>query len=75
MKLLLIILSFFSLWLALSINSLADEGHPEGTPHTEEAVTIDPVIFIGIVIFLVIGGFIIWQFVLRTKRSSSTKPS
>lgn len=48
-----------------------DEDHPPGTPHTE-AASIDPTMVIGIVIFLVIGGFLLWKFVLRNPNPPSS---
>ena len=69
------LLSFFSttslLLLTLAEPAFANgDSHPPGTPHTEEATSIDPVIVVGIAIVLVIGGFILWKFVLHGPKSS-----
>lgn len=72
-----LVFNFTLLQVALPLSAFAngDEDHPPGTPHTE-AASIDPTMVIGIVIFLVIGAFIVWKFVLRNPNpppSSSTQ--
>lgn len=71
MRLLLnnILILFISLTRPLNVFANGDGDHPSGTPHTE-AASIDPTMVIGIVIFLVIGGFVVWKFVLSSPKSS-----
>lgn len=69
-----ILILLTSLARPLAVFANGDGDHPPGTPHTE-AASIDTTIVIGIVIFLLIAGFIVWKFVLRNPPSSvSTQP-
>lgn len=65
------IITPFLLFHLSAFQVFADEGHPEGTPHTEEAVALNPVFIIGIVVVLAICGFILWKFVLRNPSPKS----
>lgn len=69
------IITFFLLYHSFVFQVFADEGHLEGTPHAEEAVALNPVLIIGLVIALAISGLILWKFVLRSPMSPSPTQS
>lgn len=51
------------------------EDHLPGTPHTEEATSIDPAVAVIVVVGFAILGFLLWKFVLNKKGASLQKPS
>lgn len=64
------------MFLIFPIGVLANgEDHPPGTPHTEEATSIDPVVAVVVIISIAVGAFLIWKFVLKKKEASPPKPS
>lgn len=56
----------------LQFSVFADEGHPEGTPHSE-AVSIDPLLLIIIIVIIVVVGFVFWKFILKGESTTDKK--
>lgn len=64
------------MFLIFPIGVLANgEDHPLGTPHTEEATSIDPVVAVIVVIVIAVAAFLLWKFLLKTKKIPPQKPN
>lgn len=44
--------------------------HEAATPHVEEPAQINPVVAIGVLLIVALGGFLLWKFVLNTRAPS-----
>lgn len=63
------------IFLIFPIDVLANgEDHPPGTPHTEEATSIDPVVAVVVVVAIIVAAFIVWKFVLKKKEAFPPNP-
>lgn len=46
------------------------ETHPPGTPHTDDAAAVSPVALVVLLGVVVVGGFLLWHFVLNKRGST-----
>jgi hypothetical protein len=69
------IAAVFNTYLLVVTQTFANgEGsHAPGQEH--DAATVDPLLLVGVVIAIAIGGFLLWKFVLHGPKSSSTTQS
>lgn len=72
MKLLLNFFSTFSLLFLFLATAFA---HESEILHEEPVPTISPLLLVGLVAGLAIGGFLLWKFVLHTPKSSPPQSS
>jgi len=70
MKFLINILSSFGLSLSYTAIALA---HDTEEVHEESPAAVDPVVAVVVLISIVVGVFLIWKFVLKTKERDPPK--
>jgi len=56
-------------FVTLGVLANGKGSHASGEEH--DAATVDPLILVGVVIAIAIGGFLLWKFVLHSPKSSS----
>ncbi|OGH30493.1 MAG: hypothetical protein A3E40_04300 [Candidatus Levybacteria bacterium RIFCSPHIGHO2_12_FULL_37_9] len=49
--------------------------HESDTVHEEVPATVDPMVAIGVVVFIVIGGIIIWRVMFSKKKAPTVQSS
>jgi len=57
-------------FLTLRVLANGERSHAPGEEH--DAATVDPLLLVGVVIAIAIGGFLLWKFVLHGPKSSLT---
>ena len=60
-------------FVTLRVLANGEGSHAPGEEH--DAATVDPLLLVGVVIAIAIGGFLLWKFVLHGPKSSSPAQS